>query len=118
MKPENSEKTWWDEKPPIFKTWRAHLGVDYAAAQGTPVRSVGLGVVESAGNMGGYGNAVVIRHNNGHSTVYAHLSKMLVKRGQSVAQGQTVGMVGETVSPFTGIHHQNVFSGASKLQGG
>jgi murein DD-endopeptidase MepM/ murein hydrolase activator NlpD len=81
---------------PIFKTWRAHLGVDYAAAQGTPVRSVGLGVVESAGNMGGYGNAVVIRHNNGHSTVYAHLSKMLVKRGQSVAQGQTVGMVGAT----------------------
>jgi murein DD-endopeptidase MepM/ murein hydrolase activator NlpD len=57
---------------------------------------VGLGVVESAGNMGGYGNAVVIRHNNGHSTVYAHLSKMLVKRGQSVAQGQTVGMVGAT----------------------
>jgi murein DD-endopeptidase MepM/ murein hydrolase activator NlpD len=81
---------------PIFKTWRAHLGVDYAAAQGTPVRSVGLGVVESAGNMGGYGNAVVIRHNNGHSTVYAHLSKMLVKRGQSVAQGQAVGMVGAT----------------------
>ena len=81
---------------PIFKTWRAHLGVDYATAQGTPVRSVGLGVVESAGNKGGYGNAVVIRHNNGHSTVYAHLSKMLVKRGQSVAQGQTVGMVGAT----------------------
>ena len=81
---------------PIFKTWRAHLGVDYATAQGTPVRSVGLGVVESACNKGGYGNAVVIRHNNGHSTVYAHLSKMLVKRGQSVAQGQTVGMVGAT----------------------
>ncbi|MEK0431879.1 MAG: hypothetical protein RL700_86 [Pseudomonadota bacterium] len=81
---------------PIFQTWRAHLGVDYAAAQGTPVRSVGLGVVESAGNMGGYGNAVVVKHSNGHSTVYAHLSKMLVKRGQSVTQGQTVGLVGAT----------------------
>jgi len=81
---------------PIFQTWRAHLGVDYAAAQGTPVRSVGIGVVESAGNMGGYGNAVVVKHSNGHSTVYAHLSKMLVKRGQSVAQGQTVGLVGAT----------------------
>ena len=81
---------------PIFQTWRAHLGVDYAAAQGTPVRSVGLGVVESAGNMGGYGNAVVIKHNNGHSTVYAHLSKMLVRKGQSVSQGQTVGLVGAT----------------------
>lgn len=81
---------------PIFQTWRAHLGVDYAAAQGTPVRSVGLGVVESAGNMGGYGNAVVIKHHNGHTTVYAHLSKMLVRRGQSVSQGQTVGLVGAT----------------------
>ena len=67
---------------PIFQTWRAHLGVDYAAPQGAPVRSVGVGMVESAGNMGGYGNAVVIKHSNGHSTVYAHLSKMLVRRGQ------------------------------------
>jgi len=81
---------------PIFQTWRAHLGVDYAAVQGTPVRSVGVGTVESAGNMGGYGNAVVIKHNNGHTTVYAHLSKMSVRRGQSVSQGQTVGLVGAT----------------------
>ena len=81
---------------PILQAWRAHLGVDYAAAQGTPVRNVGLGVVESAGPQGGYGNAVVIKHNNGHSTVYAHLSKVLVKRGQSVAQGQTIGLVGAT----------------------
>ncbi|MSQ65881.1 MAG: M23 family metallopeptidase [Limnohabitans sp.] len=81
---------------PIFQTWRAHLGVDYAAAKGAPVRSVGAGVVKSAGNIGGYGNAVVIKHNNGHSTVYAHLRKMLVRRGQSVSQGQTVGLVGAT----------------------
>ncbi len=81
---------------PILQTWRAHLGVDYAAPQGTPVRNVGIGVVESAGVMGGYGNAVVVKHNNGHSTVYAHLSKMLVKRGQSVSQGQTLGLVGAT----------------------
>mgnify|MGYP002135164293 CR=1 FL=1 len=81
---------------PILQEWRAHLGVDYAAPQGTPVRNVGMGVVESAGTMGGYGNAVVIKHNNGHSTVYAHLSKMLVKRGQSVAQGQSIGLVGAT----------------------
>jgi len=46
--------------------------------------------------MGGYGNAVVIKHSNGHSTVYAHLSKMLVKRGQNVNQGQTIGLVGAT----------------------
>ena len=81
---------------PILQEWRAHLGVDYAAAKGTPVRNVGLGVVESAGNMGGYGNAIVIKHNNGHSTVYAHLSKVLVKRGQRVNQGQVIGLVGAT----------------------
>ena len=81
---------------PILQTWRAHLGVDYAAPTGTPVRSIGTGVVESAGNMGGYGNAVVVKHHNGHSTVYAHLSQMLVKRGQSVTQGQSIGKVGAT----------------------
>jgi len=81
---------------PILQTWRAHLGVDYAAPTGTPVRSIGVGVVESAGNLGGYGKAVVVKHNNGHSTVYAHLSQMLVRRGQSVTQGQTIGKVGAT----------------------
>jgi len=81
---------------PILQEWRAHLGVDYAAAKGTPVRNVGLGVVESAGSMGGYGKAIVIKHNNGHSTVYAHLSKIMVKRGQRVNQGQVIGLVGAT----------------------
>ena len=81
---------------PILQTWRAHLGVDYAAPKGTAVRAIGVGVVESAGNLGGYGNAVVVKHNNGHSTVYAHLSQMSVRRGQSVAQGQTIGKVGAT----------------------
>ncbi len=81
---------------PILQTWRAHLGVDYAAPTGTPVRAIGLGVVESAGTMGGYGNAVVVKHANGHSTVYAHLSQMSVRRGQSVTQGQAIGKVGAT----------------------
>jgi len=81
---------------PILQTWRAHLGVDYAAPKGTPVRAIGLGFVESAGPMGGYGNAVVLKHHNGQSTVYAHLSQILVKRGQSVVQGQSIGKVGAT----------------------
>ena len=81
---------------PILQTWRAHLGVDYAAPTGTPVRSVGQGVVESAGWVNGYGNVVTLRHGNGHSTVYAHLSRIDVRRGQSVAQSQTIGAVGAT----------------------
>jgi len=81
---------------PILQTWRAHLGVDYAAPTGTPVRNVGQGVVDFAGNQGGFGNVVMIKHPNGHTTVYAHLSRINVRRGQSVAQGQIVGLVGST----------------------
>jgi len=81
---------------PILQTWRAHLGVDYAAPTGTPVRSVGDGVVETAGFQGGFGNVVILKHRNGHSTVYAHLSRIDVRKGQSVTQGQTLGGVGAT----------------------
>jgi murein DD-endopeptidase MepM/ murein hydrolase activator NlpD len=81
---------------PILQTWRAHLGVDYAAPTGTPVRSVGQGIVDVAGSQGGFGNVVMVKHANGHTTVYAHLSRIHVKRGQSVMQGQTVGLVGAT----------------------
>ncbi len=81
---------------PILQTWRAHLGVDYAAATGTAVHSVGQGMVDFAGVQGGFGNVVFVKHANGHTTVYAHLSRILVKRGQSVAQGQTLGEVGAT----------------------
>jgi murein DD-endopeptidase MepM/ murein hydrolase activator NlpD len=81
---------------PILQTWRAHLGVDYAAPTGTPVRSVGDGTVEFAGVQNGFGNVVMVRHRNSHTTVYAHLSRIMVKQGQSVSQGQNVGAVGAT----------------------
>ncbi len=81
---------------PILQTWRAHLGVDYAAPTGTPVRSVGDGVVEFAGVQGGFGNVVFIKHRNNHTTVYAHLSRIGVQKGQSVSQGQVLGAVGAT----------------------
>ena len=81
---------------PILQKWRAHLGTDFAATTGTPARTVGDGVVEFAGSQNGYGNVVFIKHRNGHETVYAHLSKISVARGQSVSQGQTVGLVGST----------------------
>ncbi len=81
---------------PILKTWRAHLGTDYAAPTGTPVRTVGDGVVEFAGVQNGFGNVVFVKHRNQHVTVYAHLSRIDVKNGQSVEQGQTVGAVGAT----------------------
>ena len=81
---------------PILQEWRAHLGTDFAAPNGTTVRTVGDGTVEFAGVQNGYGNVVFVRHRNEHVTVYAHLSKINVARGQSVSQGQTVGLVGQT----------------------
>lgn len=81
---------------PILKTWRAHLGVDYAASRGTPVRTVGDGVVHFAGVQNGFGNVVYINHKSGHTTVYAHLSRINVKRGARVSQGQNIGAVGST----------------------
>jgi murein DD-endopeptidase MepM/ murein hydrolase activator NlpD len=81
---------------PILKTWRAHLGVDYAAPTGTPVRAVGDAVVQFAGEQGGYGKVVILRHRNGHQTLYAHLNRILVRHGQRVTQSQTLGVSGAT----------------------
>ncbi len=81
---------------PILKQWRRHLGTDFAAPHGTPARAVGDGVVEFAGRQGGYGNVVIMRHSGNVQTVYAHLSKILVRPGQQLDQAQTVGLVGST----------------------
>lgn len=81
---------------PILKTMKAHLGVDYAAPTGTPVRSVGEGVVEFAGTQNGFGNVVFVNHGKQQTTVYAHLSRINVRKGQGVAQGQNIGAVGST----------------------
>lgn len=88
---------------PILHTQRAHLGVDYAAPTGTPVISVADGVVSESGYQGAFGNMVVIQHNARQSTVYAHLSRINVKRGQTLKQGDLVGAVG-TTGLSTGPH--------------
>ena len=81
---------------PILQTWKAHLGVDYAAPTGTAVRVVADGAVEFAGVQNGFGNVVIVSHGNAHSTVYAHLSRIGVRKGERVSQGQNIGAVGST----------------------
>lgn len=81
---------------PILQTWRAHLGVDYGAPSGTPVRSIGDGIVDFAGVQNGFGNVVMVKHRGESTTVYAHLSRISVRKGQSIAQGQNLGAVGQT----------------------
>ena len=81
---------------PVLHQWKAHLGVDYAANVGTPVRTVGEGIVEFAGEQNGFGNVVIVKHNASEQTVYAHLSRIEVRAGQAVSQGQSLGAVGQT----------------------
>jgi murein DD-endopeptidase MepM/ murein hydrolase activator NlpD len=81
---------------PILGRWKQHKGVDYGAPMGTPIRAVGDGTVDFAGWQNGYGNVVEIRHNAHRSTLYAHMSRIDVKRGEHVVQGEHIGAVGMT----------------------
>jgi murein DD-endopeptidase MepM/ murein hydrolase activator NlpD len=83
---------------PVLKTNRAHLGVDYAAPTGTPIRAIGHGTVVEAGYRGGNGNWVKIKHSPQHSTGYLHMSKIApgIRSGVRVSQGQVIGYVGST----------------------
>ncbi len=81
---------------PVQKRWKAHKGTDYAAPHGTPIWSTANGRVIKAGYTRGNGNYVKIKHNNTYSTQYLHMSKILVKKGQQVKQGQIIGKVGST----------------------
>lgn len=88
---------------PVHKKWRPHLGVDYGAPVGTPVLASAAGKVTYAGRKGGFGKYVKIRHPNGFATSYGHLSRIEVRSGQAVAQGQRIGRVGAT-GVVTGPH--------------
>ena len=83
---------------PVLKRFKAHLGTDYAAATGTPIRTVGDGVVLEATYHSGNGNYVKIKHNSTYTTQYLHMSKIAsgIRKGTRVAQGQTIGYVGST----------------------
>jgi murein DD-endopeptidase MepM/ murein hydrolase activator NlpD len=85
-------------KHPIFGSWKAHKGIDFAAVTGTPIRASGDGVIDFAGRRGGYGNMVMIKHWSSYSTAYAHMSRFAggIRKGTKVSQGQVIGYVGST----------------------
>ncbi len=98
---------------PVYGTQAFHEGMDFTAEQGTPVYATAEGTIREAGyNPGGYGKKVVIDHGYGYRTLYAHLSKILVKRNQEVKRGQKIGLIGNTgksVAPHLHyeVHKQN-----------
>jgi len=112
-----SSKFTYARKHPIYKVYRPHTGVDYAAPMGTPVVSIGDGVVIEKGYKGGGGNTVKIRHNSTYTTAYLHLSKYGkdIAVGKHVSQGQVIGYVGSTGSS-TGPHLDfRVWKGGSPI---
>lgn len=92
-----------------------HTGIDIAASGGTPIRATAPGVVQATGWAGGYGNMVRIQHKYGFETVYAHCSRIIVGKGQSVGRGQVVAYVGQTGNA-TGNHcHYEVRLGTVQI---
>lgn len=81
---------------PVQKRFKAHNGTDYAAPHGTPIMTTAAGVVIETGRTSGNGNYVKVKHNNMYTTQYLHMSKILVRRGQRVNQGDIIGKVGST----------------------
>ncbi len=81
---------------PVQMRFKAHNGTDYAAPHGTPIKTTASGVVEKTGYTAGNGNFVKVRHSSTYSTQYLHMSRITVRNGQSVSQGQTIGRVGST----------------------
>lgn len=81
---------------PVQQRWKAHKGTDYAAPTGTPITTTASGTVEMTGYTAGNGNFVKVKHNATYSTQYLHMSKILVRRGQHVNQGDVIGRVGST----------------------
>ena len=87
-----------NRRHPVLNTIRAHKGVDYAAASGTPVMAAGDGKIIHRGSKGGYGNTVIVQHGGNITTLYAHLSQFnrKARNGSRVKQGQVIAYVGQS----------------------
>ena len=102
---------------PILNIIRAHKGVDYAAATGTPVHTTGDGKIEFVGKKSGYGNVIVVRHSGNNQTLYAHLSRFKpgIKVGEKVRQGQIIAFVGSSgLATAPHLHYEFLVNGIHK----
>ena len=102
---------------PVLNRVRAHKGIDFAAATGTPIKAAGAGRIVSRGRKGGYGNAVELAHNNSITTLYGHMSRFAKgqKVGDRVSQGQVIGYVGMTgLASGPHVHYEYRVKGVHK----
>ncbi len=92
---------------PIYNVTLFHTGIDFAASQGTRVHSTGDGIVAFSGYDRGYGQKITINHGYGYKTIYAHLSKSLVRQGERVTRGEVIALSGNTgVSTGPHLHYE------------
>ncbi|PLX21447.1 MAG: peptidase M23 [Salinivirgaceae bacterium] len=92
---------------PIYKRFKMHHGIDYAAQIGTPVYATGKGVVKVARYASGYGKVIKINHGFGYMSIYAHLNKYIVSKGDTIQRGQLIGYVGNTgISTGPHLHYE------------
>lgn len=100
---------------PIYKVRKMHTGMDFTAPTGTPIYVTGDGYVSEVVSNSGYGQHVIINHGFGYETLYAHMSKILVRKGQKVKRGEKIGLVGNT-GLSSGPHlHYEVIKGGEKI---
>lgn len=101
---------------PIYKMPKMHTGLDFTAAQGTPIYATGDGVVSTSGfDDGGYGNHIIINHGYGYETLYGHMVRIKARRGARVQRGEVIGWVGNT-GKSTGPHcHYEVIKNGNKI---
>ena len=101
---------------PIYKTRKLHTGMDFTAPQGTPIYSTGDGKIEKVRrSRKGYGNHVIIDHGYGYQTLYAHMKKYIVYRGQKVKRGEIIGYVGSTGTSVAPHLHYEVMKNKRKI---
>jgi murein DD-endopeptidase MepM/ murein hydrolase activator NlpD len=101
---------------PFYRTQRFHAGIDFTAPRGVEVYATADGTIESVTTeIWGYGQHIVINHGNGFTTLYGHLSKFKVKRGQKVVRGQLIGLVGSTGKSTAPHLHYEVHKNGEKL---
>jgi murein DD-endopeptidase MepM/ murein hydrolase activator NlpD len=101
---------------PIYKTRKLHTGMDFSAKTGTPIYATGDGKISKVRrSRRGYGNHVVIEHGYGYKTLYAHMTKYIVKKGQKVKRGEVIGYVGSTGTSVAPHLHYEVHKDGRKI---
>jgi murein DD-endopeptidase MepM/ murein hydrolase activator NlpD len=101
---------------PIYKTRKLHTGMDFSAKSGTPIYATGDGKISKVRrSRKGYGNHVIINHGYGYKTLYAHMTKYIVRKGQKVKRGEVIGYVGSTGTSVAPHLHYEVHKDGRKI---